>query len=254
MSTNSLQKGLVEDARDIIKTARLMVQEKNADEIFQRRRKDPDEVLPIDKSKLLRANLSLILTNSKVRKLLSDFSLIGHDLLAHGTSKTADILRPNQDALAHIDETGPHDQFVTKGGRMVGSNEVPVLEVMVPGSGAAVAWHPMGELSQGAIVKGENGEVTSGEQAYRAGRSQAEGMLQIRFCPSHAPIICYFRAVNCIREGDDLEATKTGLLDKVREMHDCITDRIPQQHKDAANGQFQHGRLFLTEEYFPEER
>jgi len=39
MSTNSLWKGLVEDARDIIKTARLMVQEKNTDKIFQRRRK-----------------------------------------------------------------------------------------------------------------------------------------------------------------------------------------------------------------------
>src|SRR5882762_4897496 len=36
MSTNTLQKGqkLVEDPRDIIETARLTVQEKNADEIF----------------------------------------------------------------------------------------------------------------------------------------------------------------------------------------------------------------------------
>jgi hypothetical protein len=65
---------------------------------------------------LPRTNLSLIPTNSKVRKLLSDFSLIGHDLLARGTSKTADTLRPDQDALAH---TGPHDQFVTEGGRIV---------------------------------------------------------------------------------------------------------------------------------------
>jgi len=36
MSTNTLRKGqkLVEDPRDIIETARLTVQEKNADEIF----------------------------------------------------------------------------------------------------------------------------------------------------------------------------------------------------------------------------
>lgn len=54
---------LVQDARDIIETARLMVQEKNADELFQnfvwhtrdvdvsKAKKDPNEVLPIDKSK-----------------------------------------------------------------------------------------------------------------------------------------------------------------------------------------------------------
>jgi Family of unknown function (DUF5923) len=54
---------LVQDARDIVETARLMVQEKNADELFQnfvwhtrdvdvsQAKKDPDEVLPVDKSK-----------------------------------------------------------------------------------------------------------------------------------------------------------------------------------------------------------
>jgi len=54
---------LIQDARDIIETAKLIVQEKNADELFQnfvwhtrdvdviRTKKDPDEVLPDDKSK-----------------------------------------------------------------------------------------------------------------------------------------------------------------------------------------------------------
>jgi hypothetical protein len=35
----------------------------------------------------LRTILSLVLTNSEVRKLLSDFSLIGRDLLTRGASK-----------------------------------------------------------------------------------------------------------------------------------------------------------------------
>jgi superfamily I DNA/RNA helicase len=55
---------LIQDCRDIIETARLMVREKNADELFQNfmwntnivdisnAKKDPNEVLPADKSKV----------------------------------------------------------------------------------------------------------------------------------------------------------------------------------------------------------
>ena len=55
---------LIQDCRDIIETARLIVQEKNADELFQNfmwrtdsmdlsnARKDPNQVLPVDKSKV----------------------------------------------------------------------------------------------------------------------------------------------------------------------------------------------------------
>ena len=53
--------------------------------------------------------------------------------------------------LAHIDETSPHDQFVTEGGRTVGPNETTVLAA---NTGAADAQHPRGELGKGAIVKG----------------------------------------------------------------------------------------------------
>jgi hypothetical protein len=54
---------LIQDARDFIETARLVVQEKNTDELLQnfvwhtrdvdvsQAKKDPDEVLPVDKSK-----------------------------------------------------------------------------------------------------------------------------------------------------------------------------------------------------------
>jgi hypothetical protein len=43
-------------------------------------------------------------------------------------------------------------------------------------------------------------------------------------------------------------------MDKVRGIHDGLSDRIPQQHKDAAHDHLAHGRQFLSEEYFPEER
>ena len=54
---------LIQDTRDIIETARLIVLEKNADELFQNfvwhtqdvewdnAKKDPNEILPVDKAK-----------------------------------------------------------------------------------------------------------------------------------------------------------------------------------------------------------
>ena len=35
---------------------------------------------------------------------------------------------------------------------------------------------------------------------------------------------------------------------------DQFTDRVPQEHKDKANEQYDKAKNFLTEEYFPEER
>ena len=43
-------------------------------------------------------------------------------------------------------------------------------------------------------------------------------------------------------------------MDKVRGMRDGLSDRIPQQHKDAAHDHLARGKQFLSEEYFPEER
>lgn len=139
---------LVSDTRDVIETARLIVKEKNADELFQnfiwhtrdvdlsQAKKDPSEVVPVDKAKAkndgqqavqhLRTLLSLVLTNAEVRKLLTDFSVIGRDMLARTASKVADKARPDPDRLAAIDESAPRDQFVSEGGRLVGPEETPV--------------------------------------------------------------------------------------------------------------------------------
>jgi hypothetical protein len=222
VDTNQLShegRKLVQDARDIIETARLMVQEKNADELFQnfvwhtrdvdvtQAKKDPNEVLPVDKSKAkddgqtgartvsiicrakkltlpaavqhLRTILSLILTNSEVRKLLSDFSLIGRDLLARGASKAAEGLRPDAEALAHVDDSAPQDQFITEGGRTAGPNETPVLEAQVPGTGHTVTQHPKDDLGAGASVKAENGDVRSGQQVFEEGQSQAQRLKEL---------------------------------------------------------------------------
>ena len=139
---------LVQDSRDIIETARLIVQQKNADELFQnfiwhtrdvdvgRAKKDPNEVVPVDKEKAkndgqqavqhLRTLLSLVLTNAEVRKLLTDFSVIGRDILARTASKVADKARPDEEQLRRVDESAPRDKFVTEGGRLAGPDETPV--------------------------------------------------------------------------------------------------------------------------------
>ena len=122
----------------------------------------------------LRTILSLVLTNSEVRKLLSDFSLIGRDLLARGASKAADSLRPDQEALAHVDDSAPQDQFITEGGRKVGPTETPVPEAKVLDH--TVTQHPKDDLGAGATVKTANGEVKSGQQMYEEGQSQAQGV------------------------------------------------------------------------------
>jgi hypothetical protein len=139
---------LINDTRDIVETARLIVKEKNADELFQnfiwhtrdtnfdQAKKDPNEVIPVDKEKArsdgqqaaahLRTLLSLILTNAEVRKLLSDFSVIGRDLFARGAMKAAEKARPDEERLRTVDDSAPSDTFYTEGGRKAGPNETPV--------------------------------------------------------------------------------------------------------------------------------
>jgi len=190
-------KNLINDTRDIVETARLIVEQKNADELFQnfvwhtgyvdyeKARKDPQDVLPVDSKEAhddgrlavrhLRTILSLILTNSEVRKLLPDFSLIGRDLLAFGASKVAEGLRPDPEALARVNDSGPQDKFVTEDGRTVGSSETPVLEARIPGTSMSVAHHPKDDdLGKAVKLKQENGKVMTGEEAFAEASNQAQ--------------------------------------------------------------------------------
>ncbi|TEB22809.1 hypothetical protein FA13DRAFT_1466716 [Coprinellus micaceus] len=132
-----------------------MVEQKNADELFQNfvfhtqavdtnSLKDhtserAGESLSLDKGKVKEdgdqaakhLRTSLILTNSEVRKLLSDFSLIGRDLLSIGASKASTLIAPPEHKLARVDEPALQDQFVTHdpnhpdGQRIAGPNETP---------------------------------------------------------------------------------------------------------------------------------
>lgn len=119
----------------------------------------------------LRTILSLILTNSEVRKLLSDFSVIGRDILAKGASKVAESLRPGQEELSRVDEAAPQDEFITKGGRKVGPGETPVLEGKVPGTDTVVEHHPRAD---DATVTTGDGSQKSGQQIVGEGRAAVD--------------------------------------------------------------------------------
>src|SRR5260370_41788541 len=77
----------------------------------------------------LRTLGDLIATNSEVRKILSDFSVIGRDILARTASHAAERVRPEQDALTKVDRPAPSDQFEAAGSTQAGPNGTPEGQV-----------------------------------------------------------------------------------------------------------------------------
>ncbi|KAI0743264.1 hypothetical protein BC629DRAFT_1599620 [Irpex lacteus] len=275
-------KKLINDTRDIIETARLIVKEKNADELFQnfvwhtrdtsldKAKKDPNEVIPVDKDKAksdgqqavahLRTLLSLILTNAEVRKLLSDFSVIGRDLFARGAIKAAEKARPDEERLRTVDDSAPADTFYTEGGRKAGPDETPVLEARIPGTDATVKQHPHNELGTGATIHQGDGTVRTGDDVAREAQQKKEQALNE--AQYHAEDTANAVGRDPIPENQaDAEAKKGGLMNKFRNTRDNLLDRVPQEHKDRANEhkqgakeQVDRAKRFLSDEYFPEER
>ena len=135
---------LIDDFRDIIETARMMVVEKNADELFQNAvyssysgdpsRAKQQGVAPISKDEAkkdvdqgesyrytiitdftltlaaaahLRTLITLFITNSEARKLVSDLGIIGRDVFASGAVKVAEKVKPDQAALDRADQEAP---------------------------------------------------------------------------------------------------------------------------------------------------
>ncbi|KAJ7495133.1 hypothetical protein FB451DRAFT_1477676 [Mycena latifolia] len=135
-------KRLIADVREIIGTAARIVESKNADEVFQRfvwatRSTDTDVAAVQDEKapaaekeankhaaqaksdaqeagKHLRTLLSLVLTNSEMRKLLTDAATVGRDVLARGAAEAAQRVAPHPDALGQADQPAPQDHFVDK--------------------------------------------------------------------------------------------------------------------------------------------
>ncbi|KXN83436.1 hypothetical protein AN958_01450 [Leucoagaricus sp. SymC.cos] len=250
---------LISDTRDIINTARLIVQEKNADELLQQfiwhtrdieketfRNGDVSEHLHVNREtaradneqavRHLRTLFHIVLTNSEARKLLSDFSVIGRDLLSKTAAKAAETIAPDEEALRHVDESGPSDEFITEGGPDTTIRRHPHEDEARVRSGDG-DMRPLSDIraqghSHARDFAGEG--VRAGEEA----ADRAQGHVEdVRAAESPT------------REA---QAKKTGLMGKMKDMTQNLTDRIPSQHKDKAHEQYDRGRRFLTEEYFPE--
>ncbi|KAL1744429.1 hypothetical protein HDZ31DRAFT_38713 [Schizophyllum fasciatum] len=267
-------KRLIQDTRDIIDTARKIVKEKNADELLQNffwhtrdvsahnavTSNNPD--LPVGKDKVksdgqqavqhLRTLITLVLTNAEARKLLSDFGLIGRDLLARGASKAAANIAPPEDRLAAVDESAPKDQFISKDGQRVGPDETPVLETRVPGTDHKIERHPRDEQT---VVRDETGRpvATAGEvyeqRKNEAARLKDEGKERLQQEKEDVQ-----RQDDLDSAADETKAKKSGVMDKLRGLRDDMTNRVPQEHKDNAREKYERGQQFLTDEYFPPER
>ncbi|KIY52213.1 hypothetical protein FISHEDRAFT_35804 [Fistulina hepatica ATCC 64428] len=245
---------LVQDARDVIETARTIVHKKNADELFQNfiwhtRNADVDSSklnanAPVgsEKSKSdgqqavehLRTLLSLVLTNSEVRKLLSDFGLIGRDLLSKGASKAAEALAPSPERLAQVDHSGPPDQFKSKDGEVEGLNRTPPLELPVPGTDDTAQ---PSQISSAA----KDGVAQVAQASKGAVQQELEDTSRCQVSDSDDA-------------ADAVQEKKNGLVQRMKDFRGNLSDRVPQQHKDTARAHFERGREFLTEEYFPPER
>lgn len=162
----------------------------------------------------LRTLLSIILTNSEVRKLLSDFSVIGVDLLSKGATQLAQKIAPTEQQLRNIDRTAPDDEFITTGGRPAGSEETPVPELSVPGMSKSLQQHP--NENEPHIVDADHtkkspGEVTQqvegryGESKDRANQIGAEAVHKAQaYVDSDSP--------------QEAEEKKMGMREKMRQM------------------------------------
>ncbi|KNZ77287.1 hypothetical protein J132_05945 [Termitomyces sp. J132] len=256
-------KKLVRDVQDIIRTMRTMVNEKNRDELFQQflwhtRDVEVDRQLMPTKEGMsaavqgdegqdaeskqairhLRTLLSLVLTNSEVRKLLSDFSLIGRDLLSTTLQKASSQIAPTRDELARVNEPGPENQFITEGGRPIGQGETPVLEARVPGTDATIK-----DGGGKARVKGEDATGRGLVGNERVDRTQEMGESAQRQIGS--PVIGTSEA-----EGGNGNGTKKGFMDRVRSVRENFADRVTPEQKER----MERGKKFFSEEYFPPER
>lgn len=100
----------------------------------------------------LRVLITLFITNSEFRKLLSDFGLIGRDVFATVATKAADGARPSQSDLDQVDQEAPSNQWVGADGKKHGQNDTPELQMRGP-SGSQIKYNPKDAPGDAQYVK-----------------------------------------------------------------------------------------------------
>jgi hypothetical protein len=193
----------------------------------------------------LRTLGDLIATNSEVRKILSDFSVIGRDILARTASHAAERVRPEQDALSKVDRPAPSDQFEAAGSRDAGPSGTPEGQV-----------HPAFQTADDV----QHSEVT-----------------EVKAATGYVPVLCHsFHRYNWFNSSTidtdaDGDTKKSGFTSRLQNfkasielyeqslysqshLQNGLSDLVPQEHKEEARNQLEQSRKVLAEDYFPEDR
>ncbi|KAJ9126120.1 hypothetical protein QFC24_002393 [Naganishia onofrii] len=192
---------LVEDVRDILETARMMIMDKNDGELFQnfiwstrngdpsRGKKSKSELLPVSKDDAtadakqaaahLRTLLTLFATNSEARKLLSDLGLISRDLFATAAERAANKARPDQDQLDQVDKPAPSGEWIGADGQRVGKDETPELQLKGP-RGTEFRMNPKDDPANAKTVDHHGNERAAGDAYNEASNRAGEAKEQAR--------------------------------------------------------------------------
>ncbi|KZP01029.1 hypothetical protein CALVIDRAFT_493481 [Calocera viscosa TUFC12733] len=281
---------LIDDTRDIIETARTIVMEKNADELFQnfvwhttyvdpKRGKVVDsagDAVPVSQEQAkadaqqaavhLRTLFTLFLTNAEARKLLNDVGLIGRDMFATGAAKVAETARPDPERMARVDDAAPSDQWQGADGKIHGTNETPVLQATLPG-GRTVQAHPK-EPMNAATYRDANGqERQAGDIAQEAqerapvddvtSRDQWAGAGVNAARETAEPHVRDVQGAVESQPDDDTDAQadagKRTLKQKFGDFKASLRDRVPDEYQDQARDHHEAIKAHLKEQ-FPEER
>lgn len=111
----------------------------------------------------LRTLLTLIFTNSEMRKVISDLGLVGRDLFATVAANTAEKARPSEEQLNQVDQEAPSNQWVSKDGKTVGTGETPILQAKV--GGQTLEHDPKAPASEGLRHIDRDGNTTTAGDA-----------------------------------------------------------------------------------------
>jgi hypothetical protein len=89
----------------------------------------------------LRTLVTLFITNSEARKIISDLGVIGRDVFASGAVKVAEKVRPDQEALDKADQEAPSKEWIGPDGQRLGTNDTPELQLKGP-KGSEIRYNP----------------------------------------------------------------------------------------------------------------
>ncbi|KAL0249814.1 hypothetical protein I308_103116 [Cryptococcus tetragattii IND107] len=284
---------LIDDFRDTLETLRMIVHEKNADELFQNAvwssyhgdvsKAKQDGVIPVSNEQAkqdgktaashIRVLITLFLTNSEARKLLKDFGIVGRDIFATAATKAADKARPSQEQLDSVDQEAPSHEWIGADGKKLGPNETPDLQIKGPG-GTQARYHPRDDPRDAQLIDDKGNSRTAGQAYDQAQEANADAQSKAQDLKSSAsenkePVKQQARshaqdivkgAASDKRDAANAQANQNlpdpndeGNQQRARGKAAELRDRIPEEHRKKAADYIQKSKNFMNDE-FPEER